>query len=118
MVPGATCRRQQRRCVHQDDRATLPGGDGGTAPAGPGGDRSASCRSCPNAASARRSDVGRRSGQPDRRLHHAVQRRPLSESPLVRRDRKSVVEGKSVSGRVVLVGRRIIKQKKNNNNNN
>src|SRR3546814_17890259 len=64
-------------------------------------------------------------GRRDHPSRHALssERRPGDLGRGIRRaeaaqDRKSVVEGKSVSGRVDLVGRRIIKKKKQNNNNN
>src|SRR3546814_16055558 len=55
-------------------------------------------------------------------FHEFLQRpmigRVKSAWELERKDRKSVVEGKSVSGRVNVGGRRVIKKKKKKNRNN
>src|SRR3546814_18363341 len=50
-------------------------------------------------------------GRDERRILCASPRRCVCRRGLVHGDRKSVVEGKSVSGRVDLGGRRIIKKK-------
>src|SRR3546814_11491049 len=57
--------------------------------------------------------VARRHVVPRRAARGAGGHRPLRAQP--RRDRKSVVSGKSVDGRVSLGGRRIIKKKNTNN---